>query len=382
MYNFIANLLSWLYGIWPSYGGAIVLLTMLIMLVMAPITVRQTRSRMAMQRLQPEVKRLRSKYGDDRERLNQEMMALYQANNVNPLGGCLPILIQLPVFLVLFQVVRGLTRRVTDAGLALGATSFGSDRVVVDFDERTFNPDYLSESSQLAQDLREATEMNSFGLDLSESASSALADSVVTGVPYLLLVIGVGVTTWLQQKQIQGRQKTSEMNPQQQMIMKVLPFMLPIFSFGFPAALVVYWFVSNLFRVGQQMFITKRVYGTEDDEIEIVRPEPTDTKSTATKTARRGSGTDKAGAGSSTHGRRSPVSTPPPKKRKKPPAAKKQAAAPSKKEAAAPTKKQAAAKRTPPQSRERQERPTSKRVTPKKSTRPEPVSRRRDKKKR
>ncbi len=382
MYNFIANLLSWLYGIWPSYGGAIVLLTMLIMLVMAPITVRQTRSMMAMQRLQPEVKRLRSKYGDDRERLNQEMMALYQANNVNPLGGCLPILIQLPVFLVLFQVVRGLTRRVTDAGLALGATSFGSDRVVVDFDERTFNPDYLSESSQLAQDLREATEMNSFGLDLSESASSALADSVVTGVPYLLLVIGVGVTTWLQQKQIQGRQKTSEMNPQQQMIMKVLPFMLPIFSFGFPAALVVYWFVSNLFRVGQQMFITKRVYGTEDDEIEIVRPEPTDTKSTATKTARRGSGTDKAGSGSSTHGRRSPVSTPPPKKRKKPPAAKKQAAAPSKKEAAAPTKKQAAAKRTPPQSRERQERPTSKRVTPKKSTRPEPVSRRRDKKKR
>ncbi len=369
MYDLIANLLAWFYDLWPSYGGAIIMLTILIMLVMAPITVRQTRSMIAMQRLQPELKRLRAKHGDDRERLNQEMMALYQANNVNPLGGCLPILIQLPVFLVLFQVVRGLTRRVTSTGLALGEAGFAAVRGSVDFDDRTFNPDYLDQSSQLAQDLREATEMDSLGIDLSQSASSALADSLISGLPYLLLVIGVGVTTWLQQKQIQGRQKTSEMNPQQQMIMKVLPFMLPIFSFGFPAALVVYWFVSNLFRVGQQMFITKRVYGTGDDDIEIVRPDPID-KSPSTKTARGSSQTGPAG-GNRVHGRRSPVSTPPPKKRSKPTPKKK-----------APAKKQSPSKRTPPQARERQERPVSKRVTPKKNARPEPVSRRRDKKKR
>ena len=113
----IANLLGWLYDLWPSYGGSIILLTLVIMTVMAPLTIRQTRSMLEMQRLQPELKKLRAKYPNDRERMNQEMMALYQANGVNPLGGCLPILVQLPIFLFLFQVVRGLTRRITDIGL-------------------------------------------------------------------------------------------------------------------------------------------------------------------------------------------------------------------------------------------------------------------------
>ena len=102
MYDFIANLLGWLYDVWPSYGGSIILLTLVIMTVLAPVTIRQTRSMMAMQRLQPEIKKLKAKHGNDRERMNQEMMALYQANSVNPLGGCLPILVQMPIFLVLF----------------------------------------------------------------------------------------------------------------------------------------------------------------------------------------------------------------------------------------------------------------------------------------
>ena len=364
----IANLLGWLYDLWPSYGGSIILLTLVIMTVMAPLTIRQTRSMLEMQRLQPELKKLRSKYGNDRERMNQEMMALYQANGVNPLGGCLPILVQLPIFLFLFQVVRGLTRRLTDIGLAVGeATSASADgtRVLPEFADRTFNPDYLSESSQLYQDLRDSTEMTSFGLDLSESASSALGDSILTGIPYLLLVIGVGVTTWYQQKQIQGRNKGAEINPQQQMIMKILPFMLPIFSFGFPAALVVYWFVSNLFRVGQQAFITRQIYGKHDSEKEIVVPEFAEPAKSDNQTTRKQSGA-RAGSGGSAHGSRSPLSAPPPKKRKKPPAAQ-----------AKPAAKRSNERKEP------QARPTSKRVTPKKNTpppEPEPPRRRRDRK--
>ena len=87
MFDFFADLLSWLYDLWPSYGGAIILFTLLIMTVMAPVTVRQTKSMLAMQKLQPEIKRLRDKYGDDREQMNQEMMALYQANGVNRLAA-------------------------------------------------------------------------------------------------------------------------------------------------------------------------------------------------------------------------------------------------------------------------------------------------------
>jgi len=350
MYDFIASLLSWLYEFWPSYGGAIILLTLIIMTVLAPFTIRQTRSMLAMQRLQPEIKRLRAKHGKDRERLNQEMMALYQANNVNPLGGCLPLLIQMPIFLVLFQVVRGLTRRVTETGLVVGSRSLGATNEPGEFAKRTFNPDYLSADSQLAQDLSMSDEMKSLGLDLSQSAQGALSDSILTGIPYLLLVIGVGVSTWLQQRQIQGRQKSAaEINPQQQAIMKILPFMLPVFSFGFPAALVVYWFVSNLFRVGQQMFITHRVYGGDDDG-EIVRPKADAIEKTNNQTARKKPATKQGEGG--THGRRSPVSSPPPKKKKKKPPAEPE---------------KPAAKRSKPEKREPQERQTSKRVTPKKN---------------
>ena len=370
MYNFIASLLGWLYDLWPSYGGSIILMTLIIMTVMAPVTVRQTRSMMAMQRLQPELKRLRAKHGNDRERLNQEMMALYQANGVNPLGGCLPILIQMPIFLVLFQVVRGLTRRVTDVGLAVGERTYSASGEIVEFPARTFNPNYLSEDSALFQDLSVSTEMNSLGLDLSQSASSALSESIWTGIPYLLLVIAVGVTTWLQQKQIQGRQKSADINPQQQMIMKVLPFMLPIFSFGFPAALVVYWFVSNLFRVGQQVFITKKVYGVADDD-DIIVPkaeaiETTSKEKRPTDNQKAKKEADRTQDGSS-HGRRSPVSGPPPKKKKKKPNA----------------QSKPAAKKSTPEPKTPQQRQSSKRVTPKKNTKADTSSsRRRDKKKR
>lgn len=371
MYDFIASLLAWLYDLWPSYGGAILLLTLIIMIVLAPFTIRQTRSMLAMQDLQPEVKRLRQKYGSDRERMNQEMMALYQANGVNPLGGCLPILIQAPIFLVLFQVVRGLTRRESSVGLAIGDAVERAPGVgLSEFGDRVFNPAYLDTGSALYQDLSVSTEMRSFGLDLSQSASQALGDSIIGGIPYLLLVIGVGVSTWLQQKQIQGRSSAAAMNPQQQMLMKVLPFMLPVFSFGFPAALVLYWFVSNLFRVGQQVFITKRVYGTRDTEAEIIRPDEKKSSSAAkdgagTKTTEKSTKTDardttpRKGSGGTDHGRRSPVSGPPPKKRKKPPAANRPANGDN------------------ARSRDRQPRPTSKRVTPKKNQparQPEPKS--------
>ena len=102
MFSFLADILTQIYNFWPSYGGSIIIFTLIFMVIMTPVTLRQTKSMLAMQRLAPETKKLRQKYGNDRDRLNREMMALYQANNVNPLGGCLPILFQSPVFLGLF----------------------------------------------------------------------------------------------------------------------------------------------------------------------------------------------------------------------------------------------------------------------------------------
>lgn len=347
LFHFMADVMSFLYDIWPSYGGAIILFTLIVMSVMAPVTLRQTKNMLAMSRLQPEVKRLRDKYGNDRERLNQEMMALYQANNVNPLSGCLPLLVQMPVFIVLYRLVRGLSRRVSDIGLAVGDLSQRDGSSLTEFPKRVFNPDFLDASSKMRLDLQGHTEMKWLSIDLSTTPSQALADGFVHASPYLFMVLVVGLTSWLQQKQIQGRSTNASINPQQQAIMKVLPFMLPVFSFTMPAALVLYFLVSNAFRVFQQMFITRKYYSGTKDEPEIVRPTPA---AKAAATAEAAPSRPAASTGVN-HGSRRPVTNPPKKRPKKqPPAAK-----PSPRESGSKAK-----------GGDDSNRPQSKRVTPKK----------------
>src|SRR6478672_5468539 len=106
-----ANLLAFFYEIWPSYGGAIALLTLTVMVVLTPLTLKGTRSMMTLQALQPEMKKIQTQYKDDRQKLNEELLKFYKENDISPLGGCLPLLVQMPVFIVLYQVLRGLTRR-------------------------------------------------------------------------------------------------------------------------------------------------------------------------------------------------------------------------------------------------------------------------------
>jgi YidC/Oxa1 family membrane protein insertase len=102
----LGSVLSFFYEVIPSYGVAIILLTIVVRIALIPLTIRQTRSMQAMQRLQPRVKELQRKYKGNRQKLNEELMKLYKEHQVNPLGGCLPLLLQLPVFFALFSVLR------------------------------------------------------------------------------------------------------------------------------------------------------------------------------------------------------------------------------------------------------------------------------------
>ena len=240
----MANLLAVFYSIWPSYAGSIILLTTVVMLILTPLTYTGTKSMIKMQRLQPELKRIQKEYKQDRQQLNEEMMKFYKENSVNPLGGCLPLLLQMPVFIVLFQVLRGLTR--------MG-------------DDGTFDPRYVSHDTDLYKALDNTDEMISFGIDLAISASDALSDSFVTALPYLAMIGIVLVTGIIQQRQIAGRNPGAQSNPQQQMIMKIMPVFIAFISFTLQGALVIYFVVSNLFRVGQQWFITRSLYAEDDD---------------------------------------------------------------------------------------------------------------------
>jgi YidC/Oxa1 family membrane protein insertase len=242
MFDFLAGLLAELYKLWPSYGGAIILFTALIMLVLSPLSIKSTRSMIAMQRVGPEVKKLQQKHKGDREALNREMMAFYQEHNINPFSSCLPLLLQIPVFFVLYQVLIGLTRR-SDPG---DPTSM-------------FNPKYLEgEDTPLAVALRGTNEMMSFGMDLSQSAWTELRTAgLLVALPFIVLVALVVITAVVQQRQVQGRNPAAAVNPQQQMIAKVIPFIFVPISISLPAGVVIYFVVSNLVRIGQQALVTK-----------------------------------------------------------------------------------------------------------------------------
>jgi len=245
MFDLIATVLAWFYNLVPDYAAAIALLTLSVMVLLTPLTLKGTKSMIQMQRLAPEIKKIQQQYRGDRQKLNEETLKFYQEHKINPLGGCLPLLLQMPVFIVLYRVLHKLTETGPDG---------------------TFRPSYISPDSRLYRDLVGETQMLSFGLDLSHSAARELGDSFVGGLPYLLLVLAVTATSYYQQRQISARNTGTQVNPQQQMLMRVMPAFFAVISLTLPAGLVVYFLVSNLYRIGQQAYITRKLYAPSAKE--------------------------------------------------------------------------------------------------------------------
>lgn len=276
LFDVIAGVLAWFYSLWPSFGMSIVFLTLAALIVITPLTLRGTKSMLQMQQYQPEVKKIQNQHRGDPQARNEAMMAFYKEKGLNPMGSCLPLVAQAPIFISLYQVVRGLTRRTTEIGTQLGFTAWrdSSDAAPGETtalrSEQTFDPDFLAVDTELYQRLNGETEMVSWGIDLSRSASEAMSEGIIQALPYLFMMLIVLVTGLIQHRQIQRRQTGAAVQPQMQMVMKLLPWFLPIISYGFQAAVVVYFIVSNLYRIGQQAYITRTLYSKEDSPGAIV----------------------------------------------------------------------------------------------------------------
>lgn len=262
MFNIVAQALAYIYNIVPSYGLSIMLLTLVIMILLTPLTLKGTRSMLMMQQLQPEMKKLQAKYKDDRTKLNEELLAFYKENKINPMSGCLPLLLQMPVFFVLYRVLYGLTQR-QPFGADMGSLA---TRVMLTGPQATFsrfgdfNPAYLDHTSKMYRDLSSTNKMMFLGIDLSNSALKALSQGFVYALPFLIVVVIVAITSYIQQKQVSGRTPAAQQNPQQQMLLKVMPAFFAVISLTMPGGVVLYFLVSNLYRVGQQAFITRTMY--------------------------------------------------------------------------------------------------------------------------
>ena len=238
IFDGIAAVLAWFYSLVPDYTFAICMLTLAIMLLFTPLTLKGARSMTKMQALQPELTQLRKRHSGDRQAINEEMMKLYQSHGVSPLGGCLPNLVQIPIFIVLYRVIWNL-------------------RIPEDNPVDNPFPRNLNTDSAMYQDIVAAGgEMRSLGMDLSEAAKDVIQANFVDGLPYLGLVAITFVLAWLQQRQMARRRGNAAMpNRQMEIMMKYLPFMLPVFSFFVPAALVPYFIVSSIYRMLTQAFI-------------------------------------------------------------------------------------------------------------------------------
>lgn len=248
----LAWLLSFFFSFSHNYAIAIALLTLTVMLLLFPLNAKGMRSMAAMSKLSPEMKRIQAKYKNDKVKQNEEVMALFKEHKVTPFGGCLPLLLQMPVLFIMYRVIRGMVQiatkdvRVGDLLIRKG----------------TFNPKYLDHGSELYKSLAGGTHMRSFGLDLAKSASEVLKISFVTAIPFLVLIAGVVAAGYFQQAMISRRNpnQNTDDNPmakQMQQMTKVMPLMYLVFGFTLPAGLNVYFLVSSLFRIGQQTLIYK-----------------------------------------------------------------------------------------------------------------------------
>jgi YidC/Oxa1 family membrane protein insertase len=187
-----------------SWGWSIILLTFTVRIFILPLTFKGVKSMQRLQSFQPEIKAIQARYKDDKQRMNQEVMAFYQREKVNPLGSCLPLILQIPFFISLFYLLR-------------------SDEFQADIAD---NPGFL----------------------FIDNLAEKVTDPVLLGV---LIVLYIGT-------QLGASAVTAfSADPMQRRIMFALPFVFAIFLVNFQAGLIVYWITTNVWTVGQQLLVKK-----------------------------------------------------------------------------------------------------------------------------
>lgn len=213
--QFLTQVLEALAGLSGDWGLAVIILTVIFRLLIMPLLTRSTASNARMQVLQPLMTEIQEKYGDDPVRMNEEMRKFQAEHNFNPLGGCLPLLLQMPVFFALFTVIRN---------------------IPADASFYTIIP------------------------SLSQSVSGAISAYGIGGaIVYILFDLAFGALTFVPLL-LQSRNATDDAQRQQSLIMGVLMSIMMIwFGFGVPAAVLLYYDTSTLWQVIQQQLVTKRV---------------------------------------------------------------------------------------------------------------------------
>jgi len=211
--DILRQVLIFFNGYINSWGWSIILLTVIIKIVLLPLTIKQTKSMESMKKWQPEIKKLQEKYKNDKEKLGQETMKFYSENKINPFGGCLPLLLQLPVFFALFRLL----------GSGAGANKEMFAKLAV--------TRFLGISSLTAIPWKSMKSGN----DL---------------IPFGILIILMVISQYFMQKMMST-------DPQQEKMLLPMTAFMVVIGLTLPAGVLIYWVTFNILAVVQQYFIAK-----------------------------------------------------------------------------------------------------------------------------
>lgn len=243
----LGTILSFIYDLLPSFGWSIIGLTLLINLILFPLTLKQTRATRAFGMMQPDIRKLQAEHKDDSKKLQEEMIKLQREHGASPTGCLGPMLVQMPIWFALFRLLR--------------------------------TPlEFIPASSALHTSI-EAGNTHWLGMDMTLTPASAFGVGFASTIPYLIAILVMVAGQFLQQAYTQAATPQDTSNPQVQMtqnITKFLPFMFGIFAWNFQAGLIVYWATSNMFRFGQQAVIYRidgRPISTADSTEASEKPE-------------------------------------------------------------------------------------------------------------
>jgi YidC/Oxa1 family membrane protein insertase len=215
-----------------GWGMSIILMTVVIRAALVPLTLKQMHSMQRLQQLQPQIKALQAKYKDDKQRMNQEMMKFYQENKVNPFSSCLPMVLQIPVFISLFFMLRHDLRK----------------NICPDVQTLAHNVHHVSLSKTVPCSAYGQNDPHAHFLfihDLTDKATGSVL--IVLIILYVASQLGSSLLM------------TATMDKMQRNLMLFLPLIFVTFVIRFPSGLIVYWITTNLWTVGQQYFVRKRV---------------------------------------------------------------------------------------------------------------------------
>jgi YidC/Oxa1 family membrane protein insertase len=248
LYRIIGWLLAVFYVPTHSLGLSVILLTIVIMLVQFPLTAKQARSMIQMQRVQPEIKKIQQKYKDDKAKQNEELLKFYQENKINPLAGCWPMLVTIPIGIAVFRTFsKGVQHHLPQTGafsqLYKDICGHGTTKAC---------------GKVLAHHTPSA--MHFLGMNLNQTARDA---SGAGAIPYYILIGLVALTGWYQVRQTQARQLQSGNTPpnaQMQAMTKIFPVFFAFICLGLNAGAILYFVISNIWRIGQQHLVINKLY--------------------------------------------------------------------------------------------------------------------------